>query len=276
MRHLNLTTLRVPTRTSCELFALKYAERAAMRAEHFIGGDPHDAPMPMAYYIWLARSPRRTFVIDVGFAADVAARRGRAYLRRPIDALALLDVDAARVEDVIVTHMHYDHVGTFGDFPSARFHLQDDEMSFATGRHMRDGFFSSAYEVDDVVGMVRLVFKDRVVFHDGVAVLAPGLSVHRIGGHTKGLQCVRVRTRRGWVVLASDASHYYEHMQSHRSFPIVFNVGELIDGYRELARLADSPDHIIPGHDPLVMSRYSAPAAALHDIVARLDDPPKA
>ncbi len=38
-----------------ELFAIRYATREARRSEHFIGGDPHDGPMPMDYFMWLAR-----------------------------------------------------------------------------------------------------------------------------------------------------------------------------------------------------------------------------
>jgi hypothetical protein len=38
--------------------------------------------------------------------------------------------------------------------------------------------------------------------------------VHHVGGYTAGLQWVRVRTARGWVVLASDASHYYDHVEA--------------------------------------------------------------
>jgi hypothetical protein len=38
--------------------------------------------------------------------------------------------------------------------------------------------------------------------------------------------------------------------------------------------LASTPDHIVPGHDPLVMARYPAPEAALEGAVARLDVAP--
>lgn len=258
-----------------EVYAIRYGTRDARRANHFIGGDPHDAPMPMDYYVWLVRGEGRQFVVDTGFGAEVAKKRGRTLLRHPAEGLALLDVDVNTVEDVIITHLHYDHVGTFDCFPAARFHLQDDEMSYATGRHMCYRQFNHGYEVDEVIGMVRLVYKDRVRFHKGSAELAPGLSVHRIGGHTHGLQCVRVHTRRGWVVLASDCSHYYEHFEKKRSFTTVFHVGELIDGYNKLDMLADSPKHIVPGHDPLVMQRYPAPSAALEGIVVRLDEDPR-
>src|SRR3546814_11593649 len=68
----------------------------------------------------------------------------------------------------------------------------------------------------------------------------------------------RSNTPRGWVVLASDASHYYENMERQRPFPIVHNVADMLSGYARLESAAASPDHIIPGHDPLVMERYPA------------------
>jgi glyoxylase-like metal-dependent hydrolase (beta-lactamase superfamily II) len=259
-----------------EVFAIRYATRDARRSNHFIGGDPHDAPMPMDYYLWLIRGAGRTVVVDTGFGAEVAARRGRTLLRLPAEGLALLDVEAAAVKDVVITHLHYDHVGTFDSFAAARFHLQDDEMAYATGRHMRHKQFNHGYEVEEVVGMVRMVYKDRVVFHRGDEELAPGITLHRIGGHTHGLQCVRVHTRRGWVVLASDASHFYEHIEKKRVFTTMFNVGEAMDGYGTLLRLAGSVEHVVPGHDPLVMQRYPAPTPALEGIVARLDVQPRA
>jgi glyoxylase-like metal-dependent hydrolase (beta-lactamase superfamily II) len=257
------------------VYAIRYATREARRPEHFIGGDPHDVPMAMDYFVWVAIGPERSFVVDTGFTAEVAAQRKRTHLRCPAESLSLVGLKADAVKDVVQTHLHYDHVGNFHKFPAARFHLQDREMNFATGRHMRHPVFNQGFEAEDVVGMVRLNFKGRVEFHDGDAELAPGLSLHCMGGHTAGLQVVRVHTARGWVVLASDASHYYEHLRARRLFPIAFHLGDMLEAYRKIERLADSPDHIIPGHDPLVMRLYPAPAPAMEGIVVRLDVMPK-
>ena len=60
-----------------EVFALRYATREARRAEHFIGGDPHDGPMPMDYFVWVARNAERAVVIDIGFTAESGGKRGR-------------------------------------------------------------------------------------------------------------------------------------------------------------------------------------------------------
>jgi len=129
--------------------------------------------------------------------------------------MRLLGTDPREVKDVVITHLHYDHVGNFELFP--------------------------------------------------------GISLHLIGGHTMGLQVVRVSTRRGWVVLASDASHFYANMEQSRPFPIVWSLADMVQGYGRLRELAESAAHIIPGHDPLVLERYPAPAKDLEGIVVRLD-----
>ena len=257
--------------TQHEVYAIKYAHHERRASENFIGGDPHDGPMPLDYFVWLVRGAGHEVVVDTGFSAAVAARRGREHLRCPSAGLSLLGVDAARVKDVVITHLHYDHVGNFELFPAATFHLQDLEMQYATGRNMAQARFGGAYDVEDVVGMVRRAYAGRVHFHQGDADILPGISLHLVGGHTMGLQVVRVQTRRGWLVLASDATHFYANMEQQRPYPIVWSLPDMVQGYRKLRELADSPQHIIPGHDPLVLERYPAPAAPLAGVVARLD-----
>ena len=258
-----------------ELFAIRYATRDARRSDHFIGGDPHDGPMPMDYFLWVAIGPARTFVIDTGFTAEVAAMRGRTHLRCPVESLKLIGVDGASVQEVILTHLHYDHVGNFHKFPAAQFHLQEPEMHYVTGRYMRYPRLAHSFEVEDVVGMVRLNFARRVLFYDAAAELAPGITLHPVGGHSAGLQFVRVHTRRGWVVVASDVTHFYENMESGRPFTTAFHVGKMLEGFDALRAAAPSPQHIVPGHDPLVMRRYPAPRPDLEGIVVRLDVDPE-
>ena len=259
-----------------EVYAIRYGTLAnRARSDNFIHDDDHHSPMPLDYFVWAIVNANRTIVVDTGFDRSEAGRRGREIFRLPSEGLEMIGIDAAKVQDVVITHLHYDHAGTLDDFPAARFHLQEREMNFATGRHMCQPYFSYAYSADHVATMVHRVFDGRVAFHDGSREIAPGISVHLIGGHTMGVQCVRVLTRRGWLVLASDASHFYENMEAPSPFPLVYSLSEMLDGYDTMRGLADSTKHIIPGHDPLVMQRYPALRDDVADVVVRLDVDPR-
>jgi glyoxylase-like metal-dependent hydrolase (beta-lactamase superfamily II) len=257
-----------------EVFGLRYAETAPdrPRRENFMPGmDLHEGPMPLDYYVWLIRGGGLEIVVDTGFGPEQAEKRGRQLLASPKDMLARIGVDAATVRTVVLTHLHYDHAGTLAEFPEAHFHLQDTEMSYATGRPMTHTCLSAPFHVEDVVDAVRLVYAGRVTFHDGDGTLAPGITLHRIGGHTGGLQVVRVMTERGPLVLASDAFHFTENRVRRAPFPLVYNVGEMLEGFRRCEELADgNVDLLIPGHDPEVRRRWPAISPDQPDIL-RLD-----
>lgn len=256
------------------LYAIRYARRSALRRDHFILGDAHEGAMDMDYFVWVAVSPERSFVIDIGFSRETAARRKREFLRCPMDALGLVGLDANTVRDVVITHLHYDHAGNFRRLPAARFHLQEPEIRFATGRHMCSAFFRLPYEVEDIVDVVRLNYAERVSFHEGPVDLAPGIVLQPAPGHTPGLQAVRVHTRRGWVLLLSDAAHYFENIVHRRPFPLVVDVPQMVDSFGRMSELAGGLDRMIPGHDPLVLRMYPAPSPELQGVVVRLDAEP--
>lgn len=257
-----------------EAFAIVYARVDRNASENFLGGDPHDAPMPLNYYVWVIRNKTRTIVIDTGFDERGAALRKRTIVKPVAQGLAVLGVDPSVVEDVIITHMHYDHAGNNGLFPVARFHVQDSEMEFATGRCMCHGVMNHAYEVEDIMAMVKRVYAGRVRFHDGDDEIFPGVTVLHIGGHSRGLQAVRVKTVRGYVVIASDVAHHYAHLRQRRIFPVLDSAAAVLEGYDRVERLAESKNHVIPGHDPLVVSLYPAFSPETEGWVVRLDRDP--
>lgn len=254
-----------------EVYALRYAHAPQSAIRHFLLPNPHDGPMPMDFYVWAIRGEGRTIVVDTGFKEAVAKRRRPDWklLEAPDRALRHLDIDAATASDVVVTHLDWDHSGNTDFFPKATFHIQDEEVAFRTGRHMTHAFFAQRAEIDDVIATVRNVYAGRVRFHDGTAEIAPGVTLHLVGGHTAGMQVVRVPTARGWVVLASDAAHYWANLRQRHPFPLVLDVGKMLEGFRLMTELADGPDHIIPGHDPEVVQRF--PALPGHPDIVRLD-----
>jgi glyoxylase-like metal-dependent hydrolase (beta-lactamase superfamily II) len=241
------------------VYAIRYATMSP-RTPHlnFLLPDPHEtAAQDLDYFVWLIRgSGGRDILVDTGFNAVEAQARSRKLTFNPVEALARFGVLADDIRDVVVTHLHYDHAGNLDLFPNARFHLQDREMSYATGRCMCHGLLRHPFSVEHVTLMVRHVFNERVTFHSGDGEVAPGVTLHRVGGHSDGLQVVRVETARGPVVLASDASHYYANMRRRSPFPILYNLGDMFEGWNTVERLAGHPDRVIPGHDPIVTEIY--------------------
>jgi glyoxylase-like metal-dependent hydrolase (beta-lactamase superfamily II) len=258
-----------------EVYAITYARVDRRSPDNFLGGDPHDVPMPLNYYVWLIVNDERTIVVDTGFDQRGAELRRRAITKPVREGLTAFGVDLDAVEDVIITHLHYDHCGNDGLFPRARYHLQDAEIAYATGRCMSHPVIRVPFEVEDVVAMVRRVYAGRVAFHDGAAEIAPGITVHHIGGHSRGLQAVRVKTRRGHVVLASDVAHFYAPLDQRRPYPVIDSVPAMLEGFDTVERLATSRDHVVPGHDPLVAAIYPPAWPGTEGWAVRLDADPK-
>lgn len=121
------------------------------------------------------------------------------------------------------------------------------------------------YDPDDVDWLRRAHTGGRVRLLDGDAEVVPGLSVHLVGGHTAGMQVVRVRTARGHVVLASDASHFYENIEQDRPFGILHSMTGMYGAFDRINELADGPDLVVPGHDPAVLDRFPPAAPRLAD-----------
>lgn len=240
-----------------EVYAVKYADRnERTRADSFIFDDNHDAAHGMDYFMWVLRRGDDIILVDTGYDMAEASSRNRPIRLDPVAALAPFGIKPEDVTKIIVTHLHYDHAGGLHLFPNATLHLQAAEMAYATGPCMCHDTLRMPFTADHICEAVKRLYSGKVTFYDGDAELVDGITVHCIGGHSRGLQCVRVRTTAGWLVLASDAAHFYENVYARKPFPIVVDLQNMLDGFETLHRLASTPELIIPGHDPLVRQYF--------------------
>ncbi len=240
-----------------QVHAVKYADRnARTRADSFILDDNHDAPHAMDYFMWILRDGNRVILVDTGYDHKEAQMRGRPIRLDPGEALAPFGLKPEDITEIIVTHLHYDHAGGLALFPNAHLHLQAAEMAFATGPCMCHDTLRAPFTAGHVCEAVTRLYRGKLTFHEGDSEIADGVTVHCIGGHSRGLQAVRVRTQAGWIVLASDAAHYYENFQARKPFPIVVDLQNMLDGFDRLYQLASRPELIIPGHDPMVRELF--------------------
>jgi glyoxylase-like metal-dependent hydrolase (beta-lactamase superfamily II) len=261
-----------------DLWGARLARAQRPARDNFLAPGDRSGLADIDFIVWIARCGDRLVVVDTGFDADAGRRRGRTLDTRPADAVRALGLEPDAVRHVVLTHLHYDHAGNIADFPAAQLVVQGAELAYATGSAMRHPALSHFFEADDVTAVVRRVFAGTVQVADGDVELAPGLELYRVGGHTRGMQVVRVHTERGWVVLASDAAHYFANLSERNPFPALVDVEQVLDGYARLAQLASSPEHIVPGHDPEIFHRYrpakasgEAAIVALHHEPARAD-----
>jgi glyoxylase-like metal-dependent hydrolase (beta-lactamase superfamily II) len=252
--------------------AIRYARHERSAGENFTAPvDDHDLPMPLDYFVWaIHRDGQHPVIVDTGFGESAAAARGRTMIRPVIEGLRDAGIDHLDVEDVILTHLHYDHAGSLSLFPNARFHVQDAELAFATSRQVCDRAVRAPFDGEPVAELVRKLYADRVVFHAGDESFAPGIELKLAHGHTAGLMVVCCETARGTVVLASDAAHLYANVTRKIAFPIFVDEGDYARAQeRVLALAGGSLDHLIPGHDPLVLVAFPT-----ENDIARVDLPP--
>lgn len=240
-----------------EAFALRYATIDRLASQSFLTWRGPDRPVRLDFFFWALRAGERVIVIDTGFSPHSSQKRRRPYLHRPSDLLRRIGIAPEQVGDVILTHLHYDHVGNLADFPAATFHVQAREVASATGPDMVHHLLREHYEAADLAALMHLIHGGRVRFHDGTSEVAPGVRVHLVPGHTAGLQAVEVATAAGPLVIASDAVHYYANLEQENPFPALVDVAGELNAYGRLTALAGSLSRLVPGHDPQVLTRFA-------------------
>ena len=248
------------------IYAVRYGHRdhvPAWEAFHKEHAAPHGG---MDYFVWAITDGTRTVVVDTGYGEAEGVRRGRQFLRSPDLGLAELGISAAHVDNVVLTHFHYDHIGGQALFPRATFWVQEEEMRFYTGPSATRPAFRGSIHLPDVVALVTNHYDGRVRFSDDDAEVVPGVRVHKVGGHTAGMQIVSVATSRGTAVLTSDASHYYANMDEGNAFNTFMDLAAVYRGYDRIRALASSPDLILVGHDPQVMHRLTPVADGIVEL----------
>ncbi|MEM6385816.1 MAG: N-acyl homoserine lactonase family protein [Pseudomonadota bacterium] len=240
-----------------EVFAIRYADQTnRTRARAFLGDDNHNAPCPIDFYVWLLRRGDEVILIDTGFDGAEAQQRGFELRQEIGPALAPFGIQPEEITKLIVTHLHFDHAGGLHLFPNATLYMQAAEMAYATGPCMCHDVLRAPYTGAHICEAVMRLYAGKLIFFEGDAEIADGVTVHAIGGHSRGLQAVRVRTDAGFLVLASDAAHFYENFERRVPFPLVVDVEKMLTGFDTLYRLASTPDLIVPGHDPLVRKYF--------------------
>lgn len=157
------------------------------------------------------RPDGRRAVIETGHGPKYAEKECGLFGIDPLNwllpNLREAEVDETAVQDVIVTHLHFDHAGglTHRDegrlcrtFPNARVHVQKQEFQDARGNF---GIMHATYREEN---FAPLDAADAWVLHDDDAQIDEHIRVVRTPGHTRGHQSVIVSGRRRTLLFPGD------------------------------------------------------------------------
>lgn len=242
--------------TEYEILAVKYGTRRGKRSEIFLNYHLYgeaDGPLEMDYFFWVIRNRDRTILVDCGFSDHGGRSRGRTRLADPLAQLAELGITPATVDQLVVTHAHYDHIGNLNAFPRAEVVMTEREYAFWTSPMGGKPLFATSAETDDIAALTELHTTGRLRLI-GRRHKEDGIELIEVGGHTPGQLIVIVDDR---IVLASDALHYYEEMTLDRPFLHVADLPAMYAAFELLRELAPGR-HIVAGHDPDVLRRFPA------------------
>ncbi len=201
--------------------------------------------------VWLIEGSDETILIDTGLGdiAEVSAMQSRYGVnfvasrsdnQDLVSGLASHGVKPEDVDIVVLTHLHFDHIGNNHLFPRARYIVQRDELPQGIVPPPFCMFYypEYAYKVTDV--------RERLTVIDGDVDIAQGVRLVKIGGHTPGCMVVMVETNSGMVCLTSDVMYNYRNLELNWPMGSFWNLSELMRGYDRIRREADL---IVPEHD---------------------------
>jgi glyoxylase-like metal-dependent hydrolase (beta-lactamase superfamily II) len=257
-----------------DVVAVRYATLASTREALFYRwsayGEP-DGPQAMDYFFYVLRGEGRTIVVDCGFDPAVGVRRGRTCLTEPVEALQRLGIDPAGVPQLLITHLHYDHIGNLGAFTGAELLVPERELSFWTSSVARYDQFWHHVEGEEIERVAAAQRAGRVTAYGGETEIAPGIVALEVGGHSPGQQVILVDTAAGRLVLTSDAVHLYEELEHARPFGVLADLEEMYLAFETIKRLGAEPGAVVvPGHDPEVTRRFPAVADAPEGMALQL------
>lgn len=249
-----------------DVYAVRYAS-IPFRVSGLIAGADTSRRIDIAMMVWLLEGPdNRNILVDAGFhRADLVRRWKPADYSTPAEAVARAGVKPEDITDVIISHVHWDHLDGIDLFPKARVWIQRDEFTYhldSTGA-VKD----RAIDAADAKVLAAIAREGRLVLVDGDAQeIIPGITVYTGGKHTFASQFATVKASFGTVVIASDNVYLYENLAKHLPIAQTLDAASNLRAQERMVTLASDPRFIVPGHDPEVFIRFPSPGNGIAQI----------
>jgi glyoxylase-like metal-dependent hydrolase (beta-lactamase superfamily II) len=243
-----------------EVYAIRYATIPAFRVSGLIAGADTSRRLDIAMMVWLLKgSDGRRVLVDAGFHRDDFVQRWHPTpFATPSEAVARAGVKSEDITDVIISHVHWDHLDGIDLFPKARLWIQREEFDYYLDS--AGTVKNRAIDAGDAKLLAQAAREGRVMLVDGDAKeIIPGITVYTGGKHTFASQFATVHTASGTVVVASDNMYLYENLARHVPIAQTLDSTSNLRAQARMVALASDPRLIVPGHDPDVFVRFPTP-----------------
>ena len=245
--------------TGYTIEAIRYGTIPQFRVSGLVVGAPASERLDIPLVFWLVRGGTRNILLDSGcYRQSWLDQYKVTDFMRPDEAVRLAGVEPGRITDIILSHAHWDHMGGIDLFPKAMIWIQKDEYAYYTGPAWQNGGQSGGIDPEDLVTLLRRNTQRKLQLIDGNdREILPGIRVFTGARHTYASQFVRVEGDPVYV-LASDNCYLYRNLESKTPIPTFLpdDRGANIKALEQMLLLAGAPERVIPGHDPLVFSRF--------------------
>ena len=245
---------------SYEIYALKFATLNFKMPIAFsaVRSTSKDSTS-ICYMVYLLKGNNgRTILIDAGFTETPAMYNMQAFTYvRPDVVLKQININPTDITDLIITHPHWDHIGGIDLFPNAMVWMQEKDYNYFVGTAWQKDGDNSAFNSKDVYKIIQKNIDKQLTLVKGDSIeIIPGIRVFIGSRHTFESQYVLVGTGSDKVIIASDNTWLYYNLTSLLSIPITFDQKAFIENLKRMKSMVKNIDLIIPGHDPLVFSKF--------------------
>jgi len=259
---------------SYQIYGVRFAGYHAFPTADLVLGADTTRRSELAFIVWVLKgtgpgASGHTVLFDAGFYRDQFLKAWKPTdFVKPSEAVAKVAVRPEDVTDIIISHIHWDHVDGADLFPKARVWLQRAEYEHyvdAQGHPRARGI-----DTVDAEMLGQLNRAGRIHLIDGDAQeIIPGITAYTGGRHTFASEYIRVLTQQGRVVLASDNVDMYENLEKHVAVAAVFVPADTVANLQaqdRMRQLASDPKFILPGHDPEIFVRFPSPGDGVAEI----------
>ncbi len=245
-----------------EIYALKYAAIGhPFPLKYLVLNAPDKDSVDAVFIFWLIKgSNGKNILVDAGFLKDIEEAKHFDVINytRPDSMLLKTGLKPTDITDVILTHPHWDHMDGVNLFPNAQVWIQKEDYNFFVGASWQKGGGSN-FNKRDVRKLVELNLDGKLILVDGDdKEIIPGVKVFTGSRHTFNSQFVQVTSGQDKIILASDNVYAYYNLDHLVSAPTnaTFDTTAYVKSMVRMKTLVSNIKYIIPGHDPLIFSRF--------------------